>query len=63
MTPQEFRQAYLISQDRIGNNLQSLTNLLSEFNSLISDMVRTYEMTNTTVETFINRLEQTEMED
>jgi hypothetical protein len=62
MNPQEFRQAYLNSQDTIGNNLQSLTNLLLEFNTLVAEVISNYETVNTMVETFINQADQTESE-
>jgi ABC-type transporter Mla subunit MlaD len=66
MTPQEFRRIYLDSQDHLGNNLQSLTNLLSELNTLVAEVVQSYDTVNTTVEQFLTQLEsptETETED
>jgi hypothetical protein len=36
MTPQEFREAYLESQNDLGNHLQTLADLTSQFEELIS---------------------------
>jgi hypothetical protein len=57
MTPQEFRQLYLDSQDRLGNNLQSLTTLSTEFDIVINQLTQDYESINAAIEAFLNRLE------
>ncbi|MDX2213201.1 MAG: hypothetical protein SFY66_07920 [Oculatellaceae cyanobacterium bins.114] len=57
MTPQEFRQLYLNSQDQLGNNLQTLTTLASEFGSVIEQINQNYETINIALDAFLNQLE------
>jgi hypothetical protein len=58
MTPQEFRQAYLVVQDTLGNDLQSLSSLAGELNSLLERLTNTYEQINRTVEDFVSQQER-----
>lgn len=57
MTLQEFRQIYLNSQDRLGNNLQTLTNLATEFDAVVAQITQDYGDINVAIETFLNQLE------
>jgi hypothetical protein len=57
MTPQEFREAYLESQNDLGNHLQTLTDLTSQFEELISLISADYSRMNEVVDEFISRQE------
>ena len=60
MTPQEFREAYLIVQDRMGNRLQTLSNLSIEFTSLMDSVVQDYQSMNQLVDEFLNQQENSQ---
>ena len=53
MTPEEFRQSYLSVQDSLGNNLQTLTILSSDFGSILEDVVADYRSLNEIVDQFL----------
>jgi hypothetical protein len=57
MTPQEFREAYLESQNDLGNHLQTLANLTSQFGELITLISNDYSRMNEVVDEFITQQE------
>lgn len=57
MTPQEFREAYLESQNDLGNHLQTLADLTSQFGELISLISADYLRMNEVVDEFITQQE------
>lgn len=55
MTPEEFRQSYLSVQDSLGNNLQTLTILSSDFSSILEQVVADYRNLNEIVDQFLSQ--------
>lgn len=55
MTPEEFRQSYLSVQDSLGNNLQTLTILSSDFGSILEQVVADYRNLNEIVDQFLSQ--------
>jgi len=63
MTPQEFREAYLESQNDLGNHLQTLSDLTSQFEELITLISADYLRMNEVVDEFISRQESQQQDE
>lgn len=55
MTPEEFKEQFLIAQNSLGNNLQALADLTATLSLLLGNSIEDFNRMNQVVDTYVNQ--------